>query len=54
MIKKIDPDCFCDYMKTIIPDNYTQNKKLICEWSDKKNSLIHYKMLKFNIRHGMK
>ena len=26
--RKIDPDHFSDYMKTIIPDTYTQNKKL--------------------------
>ena len=39
-------------MKTIIPDNYTQ-KKLICDWCDKKNFLIDYGMLKFYIEHGM-
>ena len=40
-------------MKTIKPDTYTQTKKLICDWSDKKNYLVHYRMLKFYIRHGM-
>ena len=40
-------------MKTVKPDTYTQNKKWICDWSDKKNYLIHYRMLKFYIRHGM-
>ena len=40
-------------MKEIKPDNYTSTKKLICDWSDKKNYLIHYRMLKFYIRHGM-
>ena len=50
---KIDPENFNDYMKEIKPDTYTQNKKLICDWSDKKNYLIHYRMLKFYIRHGM-
>ena len=39
--KKINPDDFSDYMKEIIPDTYTQNKKVICDWSDKKNYLIH-------------
>ena len=43
----------CDYMKEIIPDTYTQNKKLICDLSDKKNYLIHYRMVKFYVRHGM-
>ena len=51
--RKINPDNFSDYMKTIKPDTYTQTKKLICDWSDKKNYLIHYRMLKFYVRHGM-
>ena len=40
-------------MKSIKPKNYTRSKKLICDWTDKKNYLIHYRMLKFYIRHGM-
>ena len=40
-------------MKEIKPDNYTSTKKLICDWSDKKNYLVHYRMLKFYLRHGM-
>ena len=51
--KKINPDDFNDYMKEIKPDTYIQNKKLICDWSDKKNYLVHYRMLKFYIKHGM-
>ena len=51
--KKINPDDFNDYMKEIKPDTYIQTKKLICDWSDKKNYLVHYRMLKFYIRHGM-
>ena len=51
--KKIIPDNFIDYMKEIKPNTYIQNSKLICDWSDKKNYLIHYRMLKFYIRHGM-
>ena len=53
MNKKINPDDFNDYMKEIKPDTYIQTKKLICDWSDKKNYLVHYRMLKFFIRHGM-
>ena len=41
-------------MKSILPKNYVSHKKLICEWTDKKNCLIHYRMLKFYVRHGMK
>ena len=35
------------------PDICTQTDKVICDWSDKRNSLIHYWMSKFNVRHGM-
>ena len=51
--KKINPDKFGDYMKKIKPNTYTQTKKLICDFSDKKNYLVHYRMLKFYLRHGM-
>ena len=51
--KKINPDNFNDYMKEIRPDTYVQPSKLICDWSDKKNYLVHYRMLKFYIRHGL-
>ena len=51
--KKSNLDDFNDYMKTIKPDTYTQTIKLMCDWSDKKNYLIHYRMLKFYVRHGM-
>ena len=40
-------------MKKIKPKNYTEYKKLICDWTDKKKYLIYYRMLKFYIRHGM-
>ena len=53
MNKKNNPHDFSDYMKEIIPDTYTQTKKLICDWSDKKNYLVHYRMLKIYIIHGM-
>ena len=51
--EEINPDDFSDYMKEIKPDSCTQTKNLICDWSDK-NYLVHYRMLKFYIRHGMK
>ena len=53
MNKKSNSDNFNDYMKEIKPDTYIQTNKLICDWSNKKNYLIHYKILKFYIRHGM-
>ena len=51
--KKIDPNKYNEYMVSIKPDNYTKSKKLICDWTDKKKYLIHYRMLKFYVRHGM-
>ena len=50
--KKIDTNN-SDYMKEIKPSNYTQTKKLICDWTDKKNYLVHYGMLKFYVGRGM-
>ena len=40
-------------MKKIKPYTYTQSKKMICDWTDKKKYLVHYRMLKFYVRHGM-
>ena len=40
-------------MKEIKPDTFTQSKKLICDWSDKKIFSIHNRMLNFYVRHGM-
>ena len=40
-------------MKKIKPDTYNQTRKLICDWSDKKNYLVHYRMLKFYVIHGI-
>ena len=51
--KKINPDKFGDFMEEIRPDTHVQSSKLICDWSDKKNYLVHYRMLKFHVRHGM-
>ena len=51
--KKINPDKYNEYMNSIKPETYTKSKKLICDWTDKKKYLIHYRMLKFYVRHGM-
>ena len=40
-------------MQEMKPENYVKSKKLICDWTDKKNYLVHYRMLKFYVRHGM-
>ena len=44
-VKKINnPDDFCEFMKKIKHNTYTQTKKLICDWSDKKKYLGHHRM----------
>ena len=40
IIKNLDD--FGEYLKEFIPDTYTQTRKLISDWSDKKNYLVHY------------
>ena len=42
-----------EYMKQIKPKNYAKSQKIICDWTDKKKYLVHYRMLKFHVRHGM-
>ena len=51
--KILDKDTYNDYMKKIRPKNCTKSKKVICDWTDKKKYLIHYRMLRFYVRHGM-
>ena len=52
--KKIIPkEKYNDYLNKIKQKNYTKSKKLIYDWTDKKKYLIHYRMLKFYVRHGM-
>ena len=52
-IRKINPYNYNDYMNKIKPKNYTKSKKLLCDWTDKKKYLIHYRMLNFYVRHGI-
>ena len=46
-------DKYNDYMKKIQPKKYAKAKNIKCESSDKKNFSIQYRMLKFDVRHGM-
>ena len=41
------------HMKQIKHKSYTKANKLDCDWTDKKNFLFHYRMLKFFVRHGV-
>ena len=40
-------------MKNTKPKHCAEAKKLLCYWTDKKNYLVLYKMLKFYVRLGM-
>ena len=40
-------------MKQIKPKKYTKSKNLLCDWTDKKIYLIHYRMLKIYVAHGL-
>ena len=51
--KIISKNGFNDYMSKIKPKTYTEDKKLFCDWTDKKKYLIHYRMLNFYVRHVM-
>ena len=51
--KVVQKDKYNDYMKKIKPKIIQKLKKLICDWTDRKICLIHYRMLKFYVRHGM-
>ena len=33
--------------------NNTRAKKLKCDWTDKKKYSVHFRMVKFYVRHGM-
>ena len=39
--KVIPKDKYNDYMEKIKPKNYTKAKILVCDWSGKKNYLVH-------------
>ena len=49
----IPKDKYNEYLKKIKPKNYTKAREVICDWSYKKNYFIHYRMLKYLVRHGM-
>ena len=51
--KICDKNDFRDHMNKLKRDTYTQNKKLLSDWSDKENYMIHYRMAKLYVRHGM-
>ena len=45
--KVVHKDKYDGYLENIKPQIYTEAKKLICDRTDKKKSLLRYRMLKF-------
>ena len=46
-------DSFADYMDLNKPESYVKCKKLIFDWTDKQKYLVHYRLLKFYVKHGI-
>ncbi len=51
--RKVDYQELSDYQKELYGKSYIPQEKLICDWKDKKNYLVHYRMLKFYVKMGM-
>ena len=64
--KVIDPSKYSEYMVNTNPKSTREGsgpkspsgegdktKKMICDWTNKQNYLVHYRLLKFYVRHGM-
>ena len=41
------------HIESELEDVLKSGSKMICDWSDKKNYLLYYRMLKFYVRYGM-
>ncbi len=52
--RKVEYEELSDYQKETFGENFAPQEKLICDWKDKKNYLVHYRLLKFYLRMGMK
>ena len=46
-------DNFGKFMRDMKPIIHTKNETVICDWTDRKKYLIHYRMLNFHVRHGI-
>ena len=41
-------------MNSVKQDNYTPSEKLVCDQTHKQNYFVHYRLLKFYLKMGMK
>ena len=51
---KADPELFSAYSNSIRPKKYKPTTKLICDVINKKHYMLHYRMLKFYLKEGLK
>ena len=51
--KEFSSDSYTPYMSKNKLKTHTPTTKLISDWCDKKKYLIHYRVLKFYVEHGM-
>ena len=51
---KADPNLFSEYMNSVKQVNYRPSPKLMCDQTNKYNYFVHYRLLKFYLKMGMK
>ena len=51
---KADPNLFSEFMNSVKQPNYKPTEKLMCDLTNKQKYMIHYRMIKFYIKMGMK
>ena len=51
---KPNPNLFSDYMNSVKFKNYRPSEKLVCDQTDKKNYMMHYRIFIFYLKMGMK
>ena len=51
---KADPELFTLYLNSVKQLNYKPTQKLVCDLTNKRKDMIHYRMFKFYLSQGMK
>ena len=51
---KADPNLFSEYINSVKQDNNGPTEKLVCDQTDRYNYFVHYRLLKFYLKMGMK
>ena len=51
---KADTQLFSTYINSILPKKYRPTNKLMCDVKNKKHYMLHYRMLKFYLKEGLR